>query len=527
MAVFSPEAKSVLHQPGAAQPRRIRPYLVLGGLAALAAAGLVLYACTQAFAWDEGFHLLAAQLIDAGKRPYLDFFHPQTPLYAYWNAFWMALFGQSWRVSHVVSALMTTGAVFLTADYVMTRLRLPGWQLYCAIVALLLVALNHVVIDFGTIGQAYGACLFFSVAAFRLAVVAVERRGPLLAAGGGFLASAAAACSLLAAPVVAVLFVWMIWYNRAGSRIRKSALFLGACVVPFLPWLSLLLQSPRTVLFDSIGFHMFYRTVEWEGAGIHNLEVATDWSNSGPALLLALLALVGFVYIVRLSDFDRRERSESYLCCWLVLVLTAHLLWARPTFARYFLLEVPFLSILAAVGFYAMGTRIGPAERPLWITLILAAVLVVAAGRIQYDERDSFAWADFEAAAKKVQAVTPAGATLWADEHIYFLTHRAPPTGEEYEDSQKLTLPKERLARLHVVARADMAAALQAGRFHTAATCDEDNKIDTDKIKTWFKNNATVGDCLVFWNPLGSRAPSLKTPADSDDDYVAPRKKRR
>ena len=64
----------------------------------IVAAGLILYSQTYAFAWDEGFHLLAAQLIDAGKRPWLDFCFPQTPLNAYWNAGWMRVFGESWRV---------------------------------------------------------------------------------------------------------------------------------------------------------------------------------------------------------------------------------------------------------------------------------------------------------------------------------------------------------------------------------------------------------------------------------------------
>ena len=70
-------------------------------------AGLIAYSQTYAFAWDEGFHLLAAQLILRGMRPYLDFFHAQTPLYAYWNSFWMKIFGDTWHTAHVVSAVCT------------------------------------------------------------------------------------------------------------------------------------------------------------------------------------------------------------------------------------------------------------------------------------------------------------------------------------------------------------------------------------------------------------------------------------
>jgi hypothetical protein len=56
-----------------------------GGLSLYAAAFLV-YAETWAFTPDEGYHVLAAQLIAAGRIPYIDFCFPQTPLSASWAA---------------------------------------------------------------------------------------------------------------------------------------------------------------------------------------------------------------------------------------------------------------------------------------------------------------------------------------------------------------------------------------------------------------------------------------------------------
>ena len=56
---------------------------------------ILVYSQTQSFAWDEGFHLLAAQLIDHGQLPYVDYCFPQTPLNAFWVAFWMHhIFGE-------------------------------------------------------------------------------------------------------------------------------------------------------------------------------------------------------------------------------------------------------------------------------------------------------------------------------------------------------------------------------------------------------------------------------------------------
>src|SRR5438445_5647294 len=89
-------------------------YLGFLGILPLYAAAFLIYSETWAFAWDEGYHLLAAQLILAGKKPYIDFCFPQSPLNAYWNAWWMSVLGQSWRVAHAVAALLTIGAVLLT-----------------------------------------------------------------------------------------------------------------------------------------------------------------------------------------------------------------------------------------------------------------------------------------------------------------------------------------------------------------------------------------------------------------------------
>src|SRR5579863_7475766 len=144
--------------------RNNRSYMVLAGVVALLAAGLMVYAQTDAFAWDEGFHMLTAQLIARGKRPYLDFNFSQTPLNAYWNAFWMTVFGQSWRTAHGVASLMTTGAILMTADFLFVRFPVVRWRFPAALMASFAVGLNVLIVQYGTIGQAYGLCLFLIVA---------------------------------------------------------------------------------------------------------------------------------------------------------------------------------------------------------------------------------------------------------------------------------------------------------------------------------------------------------------------------
>src|SRR5208282_3076932 len=193
------------------------------GLVALVGAGLMAYAQTWAFAWDEGFHLLAAQLILSGMRPYLDFFHAQTPLYAYWNAFWMRLFGDNWHVAHALSTVCTVGAMWMTGSYVLDRfdggIWRRSWRLPLTLAVVLMIGINSQVVQFGTIGQAYGLCLVASVAAFRFTVANVKRDDARFAFGAGFCAGAAAASSLLTAPMGPVLFVWML--RAPGARLKR------------------------------------------------------------------------------------------------------------------------------------------------------------------------------------------------------------------------------------------------------------------------------------------------------------------
>lgn len=109
---------------------------------------------------DEGFHILAAALINHSKRPYLDFLYTNPPLYAYATALWMRLFGQTWRSAHLFSALLAGGSIALAVDSVYRRLEDPLWRLPAAIMAGVLTGFHAIVLQFGTIAQPYGFCMF-------------------------------------------------------------------------------------------------------------------------------------------------------------------------------------------------------------------------------------------------------------------------------------------------------------------------------------------------------------------------------
>ena len=342
-------------------------------------------------------------------------------------------------------------------------------------------------------------CPVLMIAAFRVALLTVDRKGFLAPLSVGLLAGAAAASSLLTAPLAPVLLLWIVIYNRIGSRFTKSAAFLlGACI-PFLPVLMLFVKAPRVVFFNIVEYQLLYRRVNWERATPHDLDVLTSWINSSQALLLGAFAAAGLMFIRSARDWEPHRRAEFFLSGWLALALTAYLALTHPTFERYFLLAVPFFAIPASVGVYAVASRLGNRNRPLWPAVLLIALVCLALTKALYDDRDSYNWRDYEKIAAKVDQVTPRTASLLADEVIYFLTRRPPPSGMEFSYSHKLELPPALAASLHIVSQRELDRSIEAGAFSTIATCADEDRIEQLGLERLYSHKAEVSDCEVFW----------------------------
>jgi hypothetical protein len=471
--------------------------------AAVLGAGLLIYSETVAFTGDEGFHLLAAQLIDDGKRPYIDFCFPQTPLNAYWNAAWMRVFGQTWRVPHAVSSALVMAAVLLAAHFVYTRLpEAQNWRVAAALAVMLSIGLNPMVVEYGPLAQAYAICLFLLVAAFRLAVASPDSASIWPALGVGLCAGTAAASSLLSATAAPAFLLWLLIYNRAGSRWLKAAAYFLGGAVPFLPVVWLLKQSPRVVIFNLFEYHLFFRTLYWPKTTQHDLEVVTSWIDSGQALLLILLAAAGVLFIRFRSQWEKRLRQEFYLCVWLTAAIGLEVCTAHPTFQRYFVLMVPFAAIPASVGLYFAGVTLYQPGRPFWPVAILAFLSALGLGKALYERwNDVRTWADHEQMAKKIEEVAPRNAPIFADEEVYFLTRRIPPPGLEFSYSHKLNLPAPLMAQLHIITQAQLNKMAAAGKFAAAATCDDD-AADEMELPSLYEHKTNIDDCAVYWGKV-------------------------
>jgi len=443
---------------------------------------------------------LAAQLILAGKRPYLDFCFPQTPLNAYLTAGWMRVFGETWRAVHALEAIWVAAAAFLTADFVRSRFPVPGWRLAGALAATVAVGMNSQVVIFGTIGQSYGLSLFLIVAAYRLAVVAVERTGVSLAAAAGFLAGAAAGSSLLTAPVGPVLLVWIYLQNRAGNHWAKITGFLTSGAISWLPIAWLYRQGPQQTIFNVILYQLKYRH-KWNGATGQDVTTLTSWIDSAQGLSMGLLALAGIWFLLRNCEWERERRAEFYLSLWLALAVGLELATAHPTFERYFLLVVPFVTIPAIAGLYAVGERLAGPDRPLHVAYFLIFILTLGLGRALYSDSTSYTWTDTEKIAHKVDEITPRGGSILADELIYFLMRRPAPDGMEFSYAHEIEqMPAAQAASLHILTASELRRRTAAGEYKTVAACYDTENTDAAKVPDLYRQKEEVKDCTVYWD---------------------------
>lgn len=450
-------------------------------------AALIFYSQTGAFAWDEGFHLITAQLIYRGKTPYLDFFFPQTPLNAYWNALWMRVFGDTWRTAHAVAAVMTGLAVLATGLFLFRKTRNEA----AALLTMAGFGLNAMVVQFGPVAQAYGLCLFLVVGAFRLVTLAVEGPGLVWAFGSGLFCGAAACSSLLTVPAAPVMWVWMLWANQAGSKVKNALAFILGCFAGMGPVWWLLAKDPYRTWFNVFTFNSRFRGVNWDDLWSHDISVFLHGIDSGQAVVLATGGILSLILLCRLEG----RKNAWVLCAALSVAFALHISTAHPTFERYYMFVAPWLAILCGAGFAAL-----PANRRAMAGAVLLTITVLGLGKSLYDERDSFTWDMWEQIAKKVDEVTPKNAQVQADEHVYLITRRDPPEGMEHENSHKpLPYSDAELLRLHIVSQGVMEKRINAGVYATIATCDEAKPVSDDILKGLYKNEWKLENCVVYW----------------------------
>ncbi len=391
----------------------------------------------------------------------------------------MRIAGYGWRMPHAAAALETAGAAWLTADYILRRLPAASRVAIATACAALMTG-NIMVVEYATIAQAYGICILLSASAFRFCIASMD--GSWWWAGfSGAAAGGAAASSLLCAPMGPVLFVWLA---IRGSWKRTAAYAAGAVVglgSVILAWG----QSPRRFVFDVLRYHVQFRQVDWDGWFLHDLDILTAFVDSVQGLMLVSLVVAGII--------ATRGRRDLTLCAWLVAFSSAYLATTHPTFAQYFIVEMPFAAILAAAGLQELFDRY-PRR---WPAVLVTALMAATIARSIWNEWDDTSWGELQAVAEEVNRAMTPGARLYAEEQIYLLAGRIPPAGMEWNSGHKVELPLDEARYYHVLPQSELDRQIKHGDFGVLETCEEnlESRLDLGSV---YGSKKKVGDCFVF-----------------------------
>ncbi|HZM88204.1 MAG TPA: hypothetical protein VFF31_16890 [Blastocatellia bacterium] len=449
---------------------RARITIKVAGLAL--AAGLLIVSQVNAYIGDESLHLVAAQLINAGKRPYADFFYHHTPLFIYLLANLMRLLGENWRVAHAFSATALAGAIILACLYVRDLFVREGSRLAAAALAGLLLGTNCYVLIFATTGLPYGFLLFCLTAALYFTNTAGSTYRLFFA---GLCAGAAVSSYLLTLPALVVLVIWVLRRDRA-----RVLVFAVGVLIAFGPLLVLFIESPRQVAQGLFQYHLVNRPdLGWR----YSLGELAAWFLSLQGAMLTVLSVVALYF---------RDDAKVRLCGWIALALSiglAGVASVKTIDAMYLLLLTPFVTILAAVGTVEIAQR---TSRHAKRVVALAALMYLIG---LYGIKDAWRWratyTDYrvvEAIGNDLRTYTPDGGEFYAFEAVYFAVHRVPPPTLEN--------------RFNPLSQAD--ERLKEGRFDAVCIGSTDPRVERNALFRRYSQSKEVNlsgyTWLILWD---------------------------
>lgn len=421
---------------------------------------------------DEGFHLLAASLVSAGKVPYRDFFYQHPPLFPYLYAGWMQFAGETWRSAHFLSALLTLGTGWLVGTYLVSRY--IASRTSAAVFTFLLLCLNLQFVWLGTIGHPYALCMFLSVLAFRLVIRGIRHSSTGITFLAGLAAGGSVISSFLAAPILPIVSIWILCQKGAQRRAALFAWFFVGAAVWLVPLAGLFLQAPQPMLFELVEYHLYYRGPDYRvppsNSFVSGLRALFSWARSGDRLAATLLALVGFWSLMFRFTPERKHRAELSLAAALASVLALFICTPYPTFTMYFVVVTPFACILAYHGVTVLiGVRWTFGRSAL--ALCLCAVVLTATAIRPADRQDESVWGvfggwnDTDAMAAAINRVAPSDAAIFAPEEVQFAARRLPHQGLENSYAAELNVSSGLMTLLNVVPKSQIEDRIRQGWF--------------------------------------------------------------
>jgi hypothetical protein len=476
----------------------------------LGSIAIVVFSQSGMLGTDEGFHVLAASLVGAGKVPYRDFFYQHPPLFPYLYAGWMQIAGETWRSAHLFSALLTLGTVWLVATYLLSRY--TASRVSAAVFTFLLLCLNPQFVWLGTVGHPYALCMFLSVLAFRLVIHGIQHATKRVTFLAGLAAGGSVLSSFLVAPILPVVSIWILFQERTGFRTAHLACFVAGAAVWLVPLAWFFVQAPQPMLFELVEYHLYYRGNNYRippsDAYFSGLRQLVGWARSWDGLAASILALVGFWFVMFRSTQNRLHRAELALVAALAAGFALFISTPYPTFSFYFVVVTPFLCVISYHGVTALaGARWTFRQSAFGLclcALVLVATVIRPASRVD-QEYWNFPneWGDYDAIAAAINRVTPPGEFVHAPEQVLFAARRLPGQGLENAFAVDLDISPGLITSLNIVPQSQIQDRIRQGWFAAVWLEANDTSIDFLALSRVYdgrmKLRTIAGDGFLFW----------------------------
>lgn len=417
--------------------------------------------------YDEGFYLMAAELVAEGKVLYRDFLFNQSPLLPYLFALWMKLTSFSWTSARLLASFLTAllgGLLYFQAFRLTNRRDL-------ALGSVILFGSASLVGGWMTLVKPYSLSTLMMFAAFCLACHK-RSTGSLILSGVCF----ALACDtriMLAAALPAFLY---------GFRLGKERLiWLAGFGLGLSPNLILVMLDNTNYWFGNIGLHAIRTSSGLVGNFGQKTEIASR--------LLAIQSADGsvsfqflFLMLATLALVFTRPAEEYKLAFRILVCLGLVSLLPTPIFNQYFCTLVPF-QIVGVVGLLELCGRGGELGKGLSKALMVGACLYVMAGAVDlahycgvstpwqsYDRSKTEAWdpASVRQISALVNKHSQPGDVAYSSWSGYFLESHVQPLPGTEMDFVRITGLGERVSesdrkRHRLLSKAEILAAVRAG----------------------------------------------------------------
>jgi hypothetical protein len=313
----------------------------------------------------------------------------------------------------------------------------------------------------------------------------------------------------LAAPFFLILTGWSVAQAARPDRSRRLLWLVCGAAVASLPLAYLAMLAPAQAWFSIVEFQLFYRTAGPalpKNIASHNLHEILDWVRSIQGAVLVLSSLAGALFLFDRKASGSARRSIGYAASIAVL-WALYLAFVPLTWHMYFVLVVPYVSLLAAAGLCQLCAR---AKLSQWSSKILAGTMLFyslglaipfAAGLISGRPGR---WAPPEEAARIVNAETgPNDAVYSDDESIYVAARRLPPRGLENSFGAVVRLPAGEYERAGLVPPERNEDRLRAGNFAAVVLtkANDDIRIRAVRSSGIYSQFAETKNYAIFWKP--------------------------